>query len=354
MPSKKLVAQAKLPELIQQKLTKTGYTRGATTKEIYQNRVTRNNPVLIPWSQWELCRPTASTATRYENGFIVLVDPSFYFDDPNADQILEQNGLQIGRNTLIYFSRRADWLKYALQGIPDGRSRLSLPNGMLFVAATARTAPLGGVYFARIHATTSNGAGQVIEGFSTTKFRGAGIRVYEYASKKLIEDAKLQLECLLWLCHDAIDVLAEEMGEHAAKTRMETQIKEAGNRGLFDRERLRKLRMIDEDNFTVCPLCLNRMSAADFMKRSEQAAGRETQDMTTTEVSLFHIEELRVGKLQHKPYNLAWGHQFCNVVVKDAGIIPTLKWMKVVLDNNGDSWDKIIAAGGLVEEAIDG
>lgn len=44
-----VVALPKLPPLVEQKLTKTGYTRGATMKEIYQNRVTRNNPVLIPW-----------------------------------------------------------------------------------------------------------------------------------------------------------------------------------------------------------------------------------------------------------------------------------------------------------------
>ena len=44
------VTQQKLPSappLIEQKLTKAGYTRGATPSEIFQNRVTRNNTVLI-------------------------------------------------------------------------------------------------------------------------------------------------------------------------------------------------------------------------------------------------------------------------------------------------------------------
>ena len=70
-----------------------------------------------------------------------------------------------------------------------------------------------------------------------------------------------------------------------------------------------------------------------FMQRSSQALGRETYDLTTTEASLFHLEELRVGQLGHRPYNLAWGHHHCNVVMKDSGIDQTLKWMSNVLAN---------------------
>lgn len=74
-----------------------------------------------------------------------------------------------------------------------------------------------------------------------------------------------------------------------------------------------------------------------FFKRGEQAEGRETWDITVIEVSLFHIDELRVGKFQHKPYNLGWGYHFCNVVTKDAGIDGTLTWMQTVLDRNLNS-----------------
>ena len=81
----------KLPDLIQQKLPKTGYTRGASTKEIYQNRVTRNNTVLIPRGFWDLCRPTDTF--KYENGFIVLVDPTWYFNEAAADERLQERGL---------------------------------------------------------------------------------------------------------------------------------------------------------------------------------------------------------------------------------------------------------------------
>lgn len=60
--------------------------------------------------------------------------------------------------------------------------------------------------------------------------------------------------------------------------------------------------------------------------------------MTVTEVSLFHIHELRTGEFNHVPYNLGWGHHHCNVVVKDSGIEQTLQWMRDVIWRN-DRYD---------------
>jgi hypothetical protein len=68
----------------------------------------------------------------------------------------------------------------------------------------------------------------------------------------------------------------------------------------------------------------------------EQAKGRAVPDLTVTEVNLFHIEELRTGIYNHRPYNLAWGHHHCNVVTKDAGIVDTLEWMQGVIRRNLD------------------
>jgi BstXI restriction endonuclease len=57
-------------------------------------------------------------------------------------------------------------------------------------------------------------------------------------------------------------------------------------------------------------------------------------DLTVTQLNLFHIDELRIGKFNHRPYNLGWGHHHCNIVVKDAGIIDTLIWMNQVIERN--------------------
>jgi BstXI restriction endonuclease len=315
----------RLPRLVEQKLVKTGYTRGATLKEIYQNRVTRNNPVLIPWGAWDRCKAPGDGNDTYENGFIVLLEPSWYFTTADPDLQMEARGLELGVNALLIFRHRSDWDRFRPR---TGR----LANGKPFVVAKSRSAPLGGVYFARIHATVAHNGGSRIEGFNTSRLRGAGIRVYEYASAATILQARLQLECLMWLCRDAPEqMVTAGMSVADADRRRAAQLTEAARNHLLDYGRLITLRMVNVNLHTICPLCMKTMSAGEFLRRSVQAPGRETHDLTTTEASLFHIEELRVGSHQHKPYNLAWGHHFCNVVVKDAGILPTLAWMREVV-----------------------
>jgi hypothetical protein len=339
-----------LPGLIDQKLTKSGYTRGATPREIFQNRVTRNNPVLIELEFWEQCRDPHDGTRRYENGSIVLVSPAWYFETPHADDALAAQGLALGQNALLLlFRRRHEWNQY-------GQGRTQLPNGLPFRPAQRREAPLRGTYFARVHATVADeGGGEIVEGYNTTAMRGAGIRVFEYASTETIRATRLQLEALIWLCSDSLEaMISAGMGRHGAQIRRQAVLERAELDGLLDVGRLEAARIVDRDGATVCPLCLGSLSAADFSRRSEQAAGRATYDLTAKELSLFHVQELRVGRLQHKPYNLGWGHHFCNVVVKDAGILPTLDWMRGVLDNqvrtgHGDPAREIAS----VEEAVD-
>ncbi|MCP1430432.1 hypothetical protein J3D45_002930 [Microbacterium foliorum] len=349
MPASATRRPEKLPALLDRKLYKTGQTRGATVREIYQNRVSRNSTVLIPWGMFDRCRTPDDGTETYENGFIVLIEPTWYFGTAQADETLAANGVELGVNAVLLFQKRGDWSAY---GLSDGQQ---LSNGKVFAPAIARQNPLGGTYIARVHSTTAGEGGEaIVRGFTTTSLRGAGIRVYEYANSTRLYETRLQLEALVWLCHDSVDAMAGAgMTRPGAEDRIGRVLEEATLRGLLDLDRLNLARMIDDGGRTVCPLCLDRISASDFLKREGQAEGRETWDNTITELSLFHIEELRVGRLSHKPYNLGWGHHFCNVVVKDAGIIPTLRWMKRVLDNNGDSYEAIAHQEELIEEAVE-
>lgn len=97
------------------------------------------------------------------------------------------------------------------------------------------------------------------------------------------------------------------------------------------------MRIINDQNHTICPLCLKELSGNEFLNRLEQPEGREVPDLTVTQVNLFHIDELKYGAFNHKPYNLGWGHHFCNVVVKDSGIEQTLEWMQSVIKTNKDA-----------------
>ena len=103
---------------------------------------------------------------------------------------------------------------------------------------------------------------------------------------------------------------------------------------LLDLKKITESRLLDADGKTICPLCLERLSAKGFFTRMEQAQGRAVLNLTITQLNLFHIEELRLGKWNHRPYNLGWGHHHCNVVVKDSGIKKTIEWMQEVLAKN--------------------
>jgi hypothetical protein len=248
-----------------------------------------------------------------------LISPEDYFEDQK--QFLD-SGLVLGKTALVFYSRQVDWLKWP-------------PTGKGWVPATSRLNPLGGQYVARVPGTTAANVPPVREGFTTTTSRGAGIRVYEYASADDIRKTRVQLEALLWRCFDAGSTFeASGMTKADIDTRSTKVCEIAEHDDLLDLSQLQQVRAINASGETVCPLCLEPLSAHFFSDRVKQAAGRERLDNTITAASLFHVEELRVGQLGHRPYNVAWGHHHCNVVATDAGIYPTLDWMRSVLERN--------------------
>lgn len=312
----------KLPQLLDRKIYKTGQTRGADDDVIYQNRVSRTSTVLIPYSLWQQCK-VPSPGQNYENGFIVLISPTDYFGKPGRDLELRSEGLALGRNALVFYETRTQW--------EDNN-----PETLNWSAATNRINELGGQYVARIPATTAaNNGAKINRGFTETSMKGAGIRVYEYASSATIELCRLQLEALFWLCSDSISVMVSNgMTLENAQLRRKGNLERCEAHDLLDTARLKHARMLNDSGNSVCPLCLEELSAQGFLNRLEQAAGREVPDLTVTQLNLFHIEELKHGVLNHRPYNLGWGHHHCNVVVKDSGILETLEWMKLVIHRN--------------------
>lgn len=312
-----------LPTLLDRKIYKTGQTRGADDDVIYQNRVSRSSTVLIPYSCWELCSKPQDGASKYENGFIVLISPSDYFRDRNISAVLTAKGLAIGSNALVFYETREQW-------------KANNPDDLKWKAAKKRTGPLGGQYVARIPATTAaESSKKIIRGFDATKMKGAGIRVYEYASTSTIAKCRLQLETLFWLCCDSERVaVSNGMTAQDAATRRVAVLDRCREFGLLDTAELANSRILNSQGNAICPLCLEEFSGQGFFSRMEQAEGREVPDLTVTQLNLFHISELRIGALNHRPYNVGWGHHHCNVVVKDSGIQKTLEWMQDVLNKN--------------------
>lgn len=311
-----------LPKPIKDKIYKTGQTRGADDDVIYQNRVGRNGTVLIPYAMWERCSVPSEADSEYENGYIVLISPEEYFGADNIDAKLKANGLALSTNTLVFYETRAQWNAHN-------------PDSMGWTVATKRRAPLGGQYVARVSATTSESGEKINRGFTTTAMKGAGIRVYEYADTATIAKCRLQLEALFWACADSHEVaIAYGMTGEQALLRKTDNLQKCQDQNLFNLVQLIEARMLNTVGNTVCPLCLSELSSQGFFSRMDQAEGRVVHDLTVTQLNLFHIRELRFGGLNHRPYNLGWGHHHCNVVVKDSGIIETLHWMKEVVERN--------------------
>lgn len=313
----------KLPQLLERKLYKTGQTRGADDDVIFQNRVSRTSTVLIPYEIWPLGSKPSPNEDKFEKGFIVLISPNRFFLTKDIVQELSELELKIGENALVFYETREQW-------------NLFNPENMNWKPAENRITPLGGQYVARVPGTTAIGNGnRIIRGFNSTSNKGAGIRVYEYASSSTILNCRLQLEILFWLCYDAQEILIKNGMEIAnIKRRRSAIFRECQEKNLLDKELLRKSRTINLAGKTICPLCLKELSAEGFFTRMEQAEGRQVPDLTVTQLNLFHIEELRIGVFNHRIYNLGWGHHHCNVVVKDSGIRETIEWMDEVIQRN--------------------
>lgn len=312
-------APPKLPQLIQRKIYKTGQTRGADDDLIFQNRVGRNSTVLIPY---ELFDVTIQQCSQFENGFIVLIEPEWYFTTPNVEIELSNKGLYLGQNCILFYQRRTDWINFPIQNH--------------WTPPTARQGLLGGQYVTRIAGTTALENGNRINlGYAITSLKGAGIRVYEYASSNEIVATRIQLEAIFWLCEDSIEAVVDSgMSLSEAEIAKNNSLNLAIHHNLLDFKILKNKRIIDSNHITVCPLCLEKLSARGFMTRILQMEGRRVHDLTVTEVNLFHIQELRPGQFNHRIYNLGWGHHHCNIVVKDAGIFETLDWMREILARN--------------------
>jgi len=312
-----------LPDLLERKIYKTGQTRGADDDVIFQNRVSRSSTVLIPYASWELCAQPGDGDSKYENGFIVLISPPDYFGDHNIRTTLAERGLEIGANAVVFYETREQW-------------NANNPEDLRWRPAKNRIKPLGGQYVARIPATTATEDNKrIVRGFDATRKKGAGIRVYEYASTSTIEKCRLQLEALFWQCFDSeVVAVSNGMTLENVRERKNGILERCAKSGLLDKERLIQARLLSPSNRTTCPLCLEDLSGEGFFNRMEQAEGRAVPDLTVTQINLFHIEELRVGELNHRPYNVGWGHHHCNVVVRDSGITKTLEWMRDVLSRN--------------------
>ncbi len=306
-----------LPKFLSRKIYKTSQTRGADDDEIFQNRVSRNSTVLIPYEIYD--KNFVFPEKGFENGYIVLITPEDFFKQ-NSEHFNKKK-LNLGKNLLIFYTKRSEWTNYN-------------PLKNKLKPANKRKENLGGEYVARIANTTSVNDKRINHGFSEKKSKGAGIRFYEYCSNEDLNKTKIQLEALFWLSGKFKEQLLKTgMKENEILIRREKVIEHAKINNFLDFEKLKNLRIINNSKQLICPLCRETIDALNFFSKETQQTGREKHDLTITNVNLFHLKELRTNEYNHKLYNLGWGHHHCNIVLGDKGIEETLKWMKKITSN---------------------
>lgn len=297
-----------LPTEIKKKINKTKQTRGAQPYErvAYQNRVNRNGVAVVPYRFRDRLHPEG-----FENGHRIMVRPREYFEEGGRIRGDFDREVLLGQSAFVYYDNRLDWLAFPppaeWQPCPDRSG--------------------AGHYIARVPATTAaEGGEEVVRG------EPQGIRFFEYAPAAEIEETVAQLAWLAWHTEGIEEVTTERPSDDLLAF--------LDDRDLAVVERLIDIGavVIDADTgepATICPLCLERIKAADLMSRVAQAEGREVVDLTITEANLFHLRDLRPGEYNHRAYALAWGHHHCNAVARDHGIARTLEWMEGVLRRHG-------------------
>lgn len=292
-----------LPSAVKDKINKTKQTRGAQPYERvpYQNRVNRNSIAVVPYAFRNRLHPDG-----FESGYRILVRPSDYFHAAGVPREDFDSSVRIGDDAFVYYDNRREWI--------------SLPPDPTWVPCEDRSGD--GHYIARVPATVAAEGAAVVEGVPQ------GIRFFEYASSEEIRDTVAQLAWLAWNT-DGID--------NVSAGPPQTLIDYLDERQLRDAKRLVAIGAVEPEphHRAICPLCLQVITLSGLMSRVVQAEGREVVDLTTTEVNLFHLRDLRPGEYNHVAYGLAWGHHHCNAAARDHGIEYTLDWMESVLRRHG-------------------
>ena len=81
---------------------------------------------------------------------------------------------------------------------------------------------------------------------------------------------------------------------------------------MLDLPRMQAVGMISSNGVAQCPFCCEELTYQDLIGQANQQVGRRLSSSNATALHLMHIEPLKMGSFNHKPYNLAFGHAKCN------------------------------------------
>lgn len=317
---------------------------------------------------------------NFREGYVVLITPEEYFGNnyPNKSSSLHPRFI-IGETGFVYYSSEEEFNKYKPLYSWNEVYELNTKGNHFNEPKTWK-----GEYVLNIKNTAkpkiskickkSNSEDEIKQIFDT-KFpeiknppqqAGLGNYDYDYASSETIENVKYQMLYLALsakekdgtsffeylkenykILEDKNDKSKEGKYKEPYKTLFNDSFycysaekqfdnfkEECESKGLLDFEKLWEIGAWDKNkNVPVCPLCGKPIEPHEFFEGVEQAEGREVSDNTQRAIVLMHINALKPGELNHRPYNLGWGHNFCNTIQGDKDISVTIEELKKIISN---------------------
>jgi hypothetical protein len=309
---------------------------------------------------------------KYTNGYIVYLSPSEYFDSETRDRKVDlEPSLVLGTNCIIYYENNQDFISYSplergwLQVVENSTANGDWSGNFAVNIKNANPQKLS--FITRTNETVNHPAFSWMDNINrivrdrlpahTDDLGGKGLGNYEYDFCTRIEQEKVcyQLAYLIWNTNGFIDFLITKAETNLISWDNELDIrniKEIGAREYFNickshvenycnennlifRDELIRINAIDSVTyFTCCPLCKNEITPSEFFTKVEQDEGRESTQNTITDIVLMHVDPLFPGKLNHKTYNLGWGHHDCNTFQGNKSIIDTLIRLRHILQKH--------------------
>lgn len=363
-----------LPYKLKKRIAKTREARSGN--EIYKRRNRRNYRVLIQYGTWKKLingSQSENILSSYGEGFAVLISPKEYFGDnyPNPSSNLDKK-FELGKTGFVFYTLLSEYEKYPpltdWMEVYELNNTGKLVNDDSWVGDYVLNVKNGGYVSVICGKNRSSKEKSELANKLKSIFNvegkipeqcGLGNYDYDYADELTMENVQYQMLYLIlnsksrdgfsfpeYIMNNYLDIKTNkdskvfvnymENGDlesyvNEFNKEFNLFVNECERRGLLDFDKLQKLGVWSSiEKRAICPLCHKIVYTEEFFDDITQMEGRQVLDNTQKSIVLMHVEALRPGKLNHRPYNLGWGHNYCNLVQGDKDISETIEVLKEI------------------------
>ncbi|MFH1702492.1 MAG: BstXI family restriction endonuclease [Nitrospirota bacterium] len=279
------------------KINKAGFaTPRGGAKGAYQNHVTRNNKVIIPYEKFD-----TTALNIYKDDYVVRLYPEQFFEaprQPKQNLASAHSPIQIGVNAFMLYRTWDSF--HAFPPLPEWHIRGLTINGVQTDSRGQGVIDTGH-YVLRLSS----------HGHNRKRHEGPpqGIFATEYAD-----------ELTNYLCRCVLAFLIVNTFNSPYTANQAEHLKLILiSAGLLNYELFEQNGTIRRTH-TCCPLCqkviryneLHETISFDESEASLNAAAQVAGATRSTIVNLFHLKPLIYHSLTHIPANIGWGHAICN------------------------------------------